>query len=42
MPARGPNDFGWDPCFETTHPDTLALETYAEMDKDVKNKISHR
>jgi len=35
---RGPRDFGWDPCFQ---PDGFE-ETYAEMAKDVKNKISHR
>eukprot|EP00743_Colponemidia_sp_Colp-15_P007538 GILK01008150.1.p1 GENE.GILK01008150.1~~GILK01008150.1.p1 ORF type:complete len:189 (-),score=20.23 GILK01008150.1:83-649(-) len=36
--ARGPNNFGWDPVFQ---PDGFA-ETYAEMDKSVKNTISHR
>ena len=36
--ARGPNDFGWDPIFEPLGYD----KTYAELDKDVKNKISHR
>ena len=35
---RGPNNFGWDPVFQ---PDGFE-ETYAEMDKEVKNKISHR
>ena len=35
---RGPRDFGWDPCFQ---PDGYG-QTYAEMDKDVKNSISHR
>ncbi|CAD8076812.1 unnamed protein product [Paramecium sonneborni] len=35
---RGPGHFGWDPIFQ---PDGFT-ETYAEMDKDVKNKISHR
>jgi len=35
---RGPPDFGWDPCFQP-----LGYEhTYAEMDKAVKNTISHR
>lgn len=38
VPARGPNSFGWDPIFE---PDGFDL-TYAQMDKDVKNGISHR
>lgn len=36
--ARGPPDFGWDPCFE---PEGFA-ETYAEMPASVKNGISHR
>ena len=35
---RGPNNFGWDPCFQ---PDGFE-KTYAELDKDVKNTISHR
>ncbi|PIK45811.1 putative inosine triphosphate pyrophosphatase [Apostichopus japonicus] len=35
---RGPTDFGWDPCFQ---PDDFQ-QTYAEMPKDIKNKISHR
>ncbi|XP_039269506.2 inosine triphosphate pyrophosphatase-like [Styela clava] len=35
---RGPRDFGWDPTFQ---PDGYN-ETYAEMAKDEKNKISHR
>lgn len=38
VPARGPTDFGWDPVFQ---PDGYS-ETYAEMDKAEKNKISHR
>uniref|UniRef100_A0A7S0G3M7 Inosine triphosphate pyrophosphatase n=1 Tax=Rhodosorus marinus TaxID=101924 RepID=A0A7S0G3M7_9RHOD len=38
VPARGPTDFGWDPVFE---PDGYST-TYAEMDKSVKNSISHR
>jgi inosine/xanthosine triphosphate pyrophosphatase family protein len=38
VPARGPADFGWDPVFQ---PDGFEW-TYAEMDKDVKNTISHR
>ena len=36
--ARGPHEFGWDPIFL---PDGFD-ETYAELDKDVKNTISHR
>jgi inosine triphosphate pyrophosphatase len=35
---RGPTSFGWDPVFL---PDGFE-ETYAEMDKNVKNTISHR
>lgn len=35
---RGPKDFGWDPCFQ---PDGFD-QTYAEMTKEKKNKISHR
>ena len=35
---RGPRDFGWDPCFQ---PDGFD-QTYAELDKEVKNTISHR
>eukprot|EP00995_Heteronema_vittatum_P000241 NODE_1032_length_1089_cov_202.794231_g721_i0.p3 GENE.NODE_1032_length_1089_cov_202.794231_g721_i0~~NODE_1032_length_1089_cov_202.794231_g721_i0.p3 ORF type:complete len:195 (-),score=62.38 NODE_1032_length_1089_cov_202.794231_g721_i0:419-1003(-) len=38
VPARGPTDFGWDPIFQ---PDGYT-QTYAELDKDVKNTISHR
>nr|CAB3499478.1 unnamed protein product [Digitaria exilis] len=38
VPARGPNDFGWDPVFQ---PDGFE-QTYAEMPKSVKNEISHR
>ena len=35
---RGPRDFGWDPCFQ---PEGYK-QTYAEMPKEEKNKISHR
>lgn len=38
VPPRGPNSFGWDPIFQ---PQGFS-ETYAEMDKEVKNGISHR
>ncbi|QIW99007.1 hypothetical protein AMS68_004525 [Peltaster fructicola] len=34
--ARGPTSFGWDACFE------YEGQTYAEMPKAEKNKISHR
>lgn len=36
--ARGETTFGWDPIFE---PDGMK-ETFAEIDKEIKNKISHR
>ena len=39
VPARGPLDFGWDPIFEPNEGGGL---TYAEMEKDAKNLISHR
>ena len=35
---RGSRDFGWDPVFE---PEGYK-QTYAELDKETKNKISHR
>ena len=34
----GPTDFGWDPIFKPEG----CNETYAELPKSVKNKISHR
>lgn len=34
---RGPRDFGWDPCFEPKG----YTQTYAELPKLEKNKISH-
>jgi inosine triphosphate pyrophosphatase len=36
--ARGPTEFGWDPIFQADGFE----ETYAEMDKALKNSISHR
>jgi inosine triphosphate pyrophosphatase len=39
VPARGTLDFGWDPIFE---PDEGGGKTYAEMNKDEKDSISHR
>uniref|UniRef100_A0A5K3FS27 Inosine triphosphate pyrophosphatase n=1 Tax=Mesocestoides corti TaxID=53468 RepID=A0A5K3FS27_MESCO len=36
---RGVSRFGWDPCFQ---PDEGHGQTYAEMDKELKNAISHR
>ncbi|KAJ8763866.1 hypothetical protein K2173_003648 [Erythroxylum novogranatense] len=38
VPPRGPKDFGWDPVFQ---PDGYE-QTFAEMPKEEKNKISHR
>ncbi|XP_002169805.3 inosine triphosphate pyrophosphatase [Hydra vulgaris] len=35
---QGSTSFGWDPCFQ---PDGFT-QTYAEMDKNTKNLISHR
>ena len=35
---RGPEGFGWDPVFEPDGYD----KTFAELDKETKNKISHR
>ncbi|KAI8352161.1 inosine triphosphate pyrophosphatase [Choanephora cucurbitarum] len=38
VPARGPANFGWDAIFQ---PDGFD-QTYAELDKQIKNSISHR
>jgi inosine triphosphate pyrophosphatase len=38
VPARGPLNFGWDPIFQPQG----FKETYAELDKEIKNTISHR
>jgi inosine triphosphate pyrophosphatase len=38
VPPRGPENFGWDPVFQPKDND----KTYAEMDKDEKNSLSHR
>ena len=38
VPARGGGSFGWDPIFLPDGFDT----TFAEMDKQLKNTISHR
>mmetsp|Transcript_32975 Transcript_32975/g.37512 ORF Transcript_32975/g.37512 Transcript_32975/m.37512 type:complete len:333 (+) Transcript_32975:51-1049(+) len=39
VPARGKLDFGWDPIFQ---PDEGCGMTYAEMNKEQKDAISHR
>lgn len=35
---NGPRNFGWDCCFQPTGYN----KTYAELQKDIKNTISHR
>jgi inosine triphosphate pyrophosphatase len=40
-PPRGPLQFGWDPIFQPVDEIGQNL-TYAEMDKKMKNQISHR
>ena len=39
VPARGPTNFGWDPCFEPLESEG---KTFAEMAGEEKNAISHR
>ena len=38
VPPKGPNNFGWDPCFKPL----CSKKTFAEMKESEKNKISHR
>ncbi|CAG2105527.1 unnamed protein product, partial [Medioppia subpectinata] len=35
---RGPTHFGWDPCFEPLG----YTQTFAQLDKEIKNTMSHR
>ncbi|KXS14441.1 inosine triphosphate pyrophosphatase-like protein [Gonapodya prolifera JEL478] len=43
VPARGDNKFGWDPIFEPLSSEgNTNGHTYAEMDRTVKNGLSHR
>ncbi|CAF1510557.1 unnamed protein product [Adineta steineri] len=43
VPARGPNTFGWDPIFQPDNEQGQPGDkTFAEMDKTIKNHISHR
>ena len=43
VPARGPNTFGWDPIFQPDNAQGApGSQTFAEMDKNEKNQISHR
>ena len=39
---QGPATFGWDPIFIPTEHDAHNQLSYAEMDKSLKNRISHR
>jgi inosine triphosphate pyrophosphatase len=39
---KGVTGFGWDPIFVPNCDDNLSQQTFAEMQSDVKNKISHR
>ena len=39
---QGPKSFGWDPIFIPTEHDAANRLSYAEMDKEAKNSISHR
>lgn len=38
VPSRGPTVFGWDSSFEELESGL----TYAEMEKSLKNRVSHR
>ena len=38
VPPEGDNNFGWDPCFKPS----CSEKTFAEMNENEKNKISHR
>ncbi|UJR37301.1 hypothetical protein I4U23_030010 [Adineta vaga] len=43
VPARGPNIFGWNPIFQPDNEQGQpGDETFAEMNKALKNRISHR
>jgi inosine triphosphate pyrophosphatase len=43
VPARGPNIFQWNPIFQPANEQgEPGDKTFAEMDKIVKNRISHR
>ena len=39
---QGGDIFGWDPIFVPTDHDESNQLSYAEMDKNLKNQISHR
>ena len=39
---RGSTVFGWDSCFQYEGEGSMSGQTFAEMEKSEKNKISHR